>query len=156
MGLNFKYNNLLTNIINRDSSGFKDVIVVKETMGWLTKKHKDNLEKEFRGIKLSKVTHPSYKVVLMRIQWKSRVGGGPRIKYLRLLTYSDATKVLRFIIANDPDDKSYVVAGGLAMQVKERNWNIVYNYIQSISTKFEIGEEHPSSVVKKIIKTYRE
>ena len=72
-------------------------------------------------------------------------------KYLRLLSYENACKVIDFI--NDLDSENYanITIGGVCMQVKESHWQEVEDFIKSLNVRYEIGDEHPSVVTKNII-----
>ena len=73
------------------------------------------------------------------------------VKYLRLLSYDNAVKVINFICNNDKEDYAHITTGGVAMQVKDENYDKVLEYIISLGVRYEIGSEHPTKVVEKIV-----
>lgn len=76
-------------------------------------------------------------------------------KYLRLLTYENACKVIDFVNENDNNDYANITAGGVAVSAKEDNWKIIENFIKSLSDRYEITLEHPDRVHQKIVNTFK-
>ena len=76
-------------------------------------------------------------------------------RYLRLLNYDNACKVIDFINSNDKNDFANVTPGGVSMQVSENNWNKVENFIKSLNVRYEIGTEPPHKVEKQIVKNLK-
>ncbi len=72
-------------------------------------------------------------------------------KYLRLLNYENACKVIDFINNNDKSDYANITPGGVSMQVTEQNWDKVEEFIKSLGVRYEVGTEAPHKVVDKIV-----
>lgn len=72
-------------------------------------------------------------------------------RYLRLLTYENACKVIDFINANDENDYANITIGGVSMQVSDENWNKVETFIKSLGVRYEIGTKHPYEVHQQIV-----
>jgi hypothetical protein len=72
-------------------------------------------------------------------------------KYLRLLTFENACKVIDFILTNDKNDYAHITVGGVSMQVSEENWDKVENFIKSLDARYEIGVEPPYKIEQEII-----
>ena len=79
-----------------------------------------------------------------------------KTKYLRLLSYPNAMKIVDFINSNDKKDYAHITPGGVRMEVSEENWEKVEKEIKSLGVRYEVGEEHPTEVVKKIVKDLKE
>ena len=78
-----------------------------------------------------------------------------KTKYLRLLTYDDACKVINFINKNDKKDYAHITVGGVSMQVLDENWDKVETFIKSLNVRYEIGEVPPYKVEQEIIKEFK-
>ncbi len=74
-----------------------------------------------------------------------------KTKYLRLLSYDNACKVINFINKLDNDNYSYITIGEVGMQVKDSCWQEVEDFIKSLNARYEIGFEHPYVVTQNII-----
>ncbi len=72
-------------------------------------------------------------------------------KYIRLLNYDNACKVVEFINKNDKADYANITTGGVSMQVAAPNWDKVYAFINSLGVRYEIGTEAPHRVEKQIV-----
>lgn len=72
-------------------------------------------------------------------------------KYLRLLSYENACKVIDFINDLDSDNYANITIGGVCMQVKESHWQEVEEFIKILKVRYEIGDEHPYVVTQNII-----
>lgn len=77
-------------------------------------------------------------------------------KYLRLLTYENACKVIDFVNENDKNDHAYITPGGVALQVSESNWDKIENFIASLGVRYEVGTEAPYKVEQGIYERYLE
>jgi hypothetical protein len=78
------------------------------------------------------------------------------VKYLRLMDYDNACKVIDFINNNDKDDYANITTGGVSMQVSNENWDIVTEYIKSLGVRYEITLEHPYKVEQQIVQNLKE
>lgn len=76
-------------------------------------------------------------------------------KYLRLLSYDNACKVIDFINKNDENDYANIVPGGVSIQVMERNWTKVEAFIKSLDVRYEIGDMHPHTVHQQIVEMHK-
>lgn len=74
-----------------------------------------------------------------------------RTRYLRLLTYDNACKVIDFINQYDKDDYARITSGGVCMQVSDRNWIRTEAFIKSLGVSYEISLFHPEIVIKKMV-----
>lgn len=72
-------------------------------------------------------------------------------KYLRLLNYENACKVIDFININDKNDYANITVGGVSIQVSEQNWEKVEEFIKSLGVSYEVGSEHPYKVKQQIV-----
>ena len=77
-------------------------------------------------------------------------------RYLRLLTYDNACKVIEFINTNDKEDYANITTGGVSMQVSDKNWAKVEDFIKSLNVRYEITSEHPEIVVQQIVSNLKE
>ena len=71
-------------------------------------------------------------------------------KYLRLLNYENACKVIDFV-NKDESDYANIVVGGVSLRVSSDNWDNVETFIKSLNVRYEIGDEAPYKVEEKII-----
>ena len=72
-------------------------------------------------------------------------------KYIRLLSYENACKVIEFINTNDKEDYANITTGGVSMQVSDKNWDTVETFIKSLNVRYEVGTEAPYKVEQKIV-----
>ena len=72
-------------------------------------------------------------------------------KYLRLLNYENACKVIDFINTNYKNDYANIAVGGVSMQVSEQNWHKVEAFIKSLNVRYEVGAEAPYKVEQQIV-----
>jgi len=72
-------------------------------------------------------------------------------RYLRLLSYENACKVIEFVNEKD-NDFANITVGGVSMRVSVRNWSKVEDFIKSLNVRYEIGTEPPHKVVENIVK----
>ena len=77
-------------------------------------------------------------------------------KFLRLLNYENACKVIDFINNNDKNDYANITVGGVTMRVSDRNFDKVENFIKSLDAPYEIGTEEPYKVNNQIINTLKQ
>lgn len=76
-------------------------------------------------------------------------------KYLRLLSYENACKVIDFINENDKNDYASITVGGVSMQVSEENWDKVETFIKSLDVSYEVGTEAPYKVEQRIVENLK-
>lgn len=72
-------------------------------------------------------------------------------KYIRLLNYENACKVVEYINNNDKNDYANITTGGVSMIVSEQNWKIVETFIKSLNVRYEVGTTEPYKVVEQIV-----
>ena len=71
-------------------------------------------------------------------------------KYLRLLNYPNAQKVIEFI-NKDKNDDAHIIHGGVSMTVSAHNWGKVEAFIQSLNVRYSITSESPRKVVGEMV-----
>lgn len=74
-----------------------------------------------------------------------------KLQYVRLLSYDNACNLIEFVKKNDKEDYAHITPGGVSLQVADKNWNTVIDYIESLGVRYEINTEHPSITTQKII-----
>lgn len=77
-------------------------------------------------------------------------------RYVRLLSYPNACKVIKFILKNDKKDYANVTTGGISTQVSDENWDKVEKYIKSLKVRYEICLDHPEKVTAQIVENLKE
>jgi len=78
------------------------------------------------------------------------------VKYIRLLSYTGALTVIDFVDSTQSSDNyANITPGGLCVNVNEKDWELVLNFIQSLNTRFEVTDEHPMAVESRIVKDYK-
>ncbi len=75
----------------------------------------------------------------------------PQQRYLRLLSYDNACKVIEFINKNDKDDYANITTGGVSMQVSDKHWEKVLAFIISLGVRYEVGSVAPYKVEAQIV-----
>ena len=70
-------------------------------------------------------------------------------KYIRLLNYETACKVIKFVNENKNNYAS-ITTGGVSIQVKE-DWDKIEAFIKFLNVKYEVGTEHPTKVKEQIV-----
>lgn len=78
-----------------------------------------------------------------------------KTKYVRLLSYENATNLIEFIAKKFPNDYAYITMGGVGLQVSEDNWKAVEDFIKSLKGRYEITDEHPYKVEQNIVNNLR-
>jgi len=75
-----------------------------------------------------------------------------KVRYIRLLSYDNACNVIDFINKDgDSEDRANITVGGVSTYVKDVNWDKVVTYLDSLDTRYEIGEEAPYKVEANIV-----
>lgn len=72
-------------------------------------------------------------------------------KFVRLLSYQNACKVIDFVNKHNKENYANITVGGISMQIKEDSLKPIEDFIKSLGVRYEIGDEHPEKVVKKIV-----
>ncbi len=86
----------------------------------------------------------------------------PPVRYIRLLSYENACKVINFINRNDTgkleDDYASITVGGVHTQVKDENWASVLEFMNELEGKprYEVGVVPPHEVEKQIVANLKE
>ena len=86
----------------------------------------------------------------------------PPVRYIRLLSYENARKVIEFINRNDTgkleDDYASITVGGVHTQVKDENWKSVLDFLNGMEDKprYEIGTTAPHEVEKQIVQKLKD
>ncbi len=73
-------------------------------------------------------------------------------KYIRLLNYENACKVIDFINNNDERDYANITTGGVSMLIIPENLPIIESFIKSLNVRYEIGDISPIKVKEKIVR----
>lgn len=76
-------------------------------------------------------------------------------KYIRLLNYENACKLVEFTNTNDKNDYANIVVGGVSLEVSEQNWDTVENFIKSLNVRYEVCDEEPYKVNQQIISDFK-
>lgn len=78
-------------------------------------------------------------------------------KYVRLLTYDDALKVIDWVMKSNKDNYAYITPGGIGVQLTvEEDFKNLENFIKGLTDNYEICDEHPQKVEKRIIEELKE
>lgn len=72
-------------------------------------------------------------------------------KYIRLLSYENACKVIDFVNSNDKYDYANIVTGGISIQASKKNWKKIEDFIQSLRVRYSIGTLSPHEVKEAIV-----
>ena len=72
-------------------------------------------------------------------------------RYIRLLSYENACKVIKFICDNDDEDYACITPGGVCTQVSDENWPKAVEFIQSLEVRYEVSSDHPSVTTARIV-----
>ena len=78
-----------------------------------------------------------------------------KTKYIRLLSYNNACKVIDFINDNK-HGYSYVTVGGIAIQEYNGNWEKIEDFIVSLSVSYEITDIPPHQINREIIRELKD
>lgn len=72
-------------------------------------------------------------------------------KYIRLLSYENATKVIKFVRNNFEGQykDAYITNGGIAVNVPD--WDALETFIKTLTRCYEIVDAHPRLLHKEII-----
>lgn len=71
--------------------------------------------------------------------------------YIKLLTYEEACKVIDFVLDKGTDDYANVTIGGVSLSITEECLKEVGDFCSKYFPRFEIGQEHPEKVNRKIV-----
>jgi len=76
--------------------------------------------------------------------------------YIRLLSYENAEKVIKFVNSlNNYDDYACITSGGVSLKSTEENHPKILDYIKSLNVRFELTSKHPEAVNKEIVSNLR-
>lgn len=73
------------------------------------------------------------------------------IKYVRLVSYENACKIVDFVNNNDKKDYANITTGGIQMEIDEKNLNIIVDFIKSLDIFYEICNVSPYIVKQQIV-----
>ena len=83
----------------------------------------------------------------------------PPTRYIRLLNYENACKVIDFINKDDTgkleDNYASISVGGVHTQVKDEDWGKVVEFLEGLNTRYEIGVTPPHEVEKNIVENLK-
>ena len=74
-----------------------------------------------------------------------------KTRYIRLLSYYNACKVIEFVNSQDNRNYANITVGGIVVNVPDENWNAVHNFLMSLEVGFEVGSTPPYKIHKRII-----
>ncbi len=84
-------------------------------------------------------------------------------KYIRLLSYENACKVIDFVNKSDvfsgtkeKEDYANITVGGVSVQISEENYPKMEDFIKSLKVRYEIGDVAPYKVEQQIVRTLKE
>lgn len=69
-------------------------------------------------------------------------------KYIRLLSYEEACKVIDFVNENS-EHYAYITMGGVGVQTNE--WLELEEYIRTFTDRYEISSEHPYKTEQRVV-----
>jgi hypothetical protein len=73
-------------------------------------------------------------------------------RYIRLLSYENAMKVIDFVESMEVyENYACITSGGVSLGILESDYEKVLDFLTSLDTRFEITEEHPSKTTDKIV-----
>lgn len=82
------------------------------------------------------------------------------VRYVRLLNYENACRLIDFINKNDTgdlgSDYAYITVGGVGTQTKDETWVKVLEYLNSLNVRYEVNTEPPHEVEKKIVENLKQ
>ncbi len=73
------------------------------------------------------------------------------IKYVRTMSYENACKVVDFINNNDKNDFANITTGGIQMDIDEKNYQTILNFIKTLNIFYEICDVAPYKVREQIV-----
>lgn len=77
-------------------------------------------------------------------------------RYIRLLAYENALKVIDYVESLKVyENYANMTAGGLSLQILEKDFDKVIEFLNSLEVRYELGTEHPSKVEARIIKDFK-
>lgn len=83
----------------------------------------------------------------------------PTTRYVRLLNYENACKLIDFINKNDTgkieSDYAYITTGGVGTQVNDENWGSVIEFLKGLNVNYEVGVTPLHIVEKEIVSNLR-
>ena len=73
-------------------------------------------------------------------------------KYVRLLNYENACKVVEFVNRNNnKENYANIVTGGISIQTCQLDWDEIETFIKSLGVRYEINDETPYQTKRKIV-----
>jgi hypothetical protein len=72
-----------------------------------------------------------------------------KTKYVRLLSYGNAVRLVDFVNKNK-EDYAYITVGGVGVQSSD-NWNNIIKFLDNLGVTYEINDEPPHKTTEKII-----
>lgn len=77
-------------------------------------------------------------------------------KYLRLMSYENCCKVIEFVNSNSKEDYAHITVGGVSMEVLEKNWYKVEEFIKLLGVRYQITDEHPHIINQRIVSNLKQ
>ncbi len=90
------------------------------------------------------------------------------VRYLRLLSYDNACKVVDYVNKkgkehqalcrqySERNNYAHITVGGVTLQLEESSLDDVMNFVKELNVRYELTEEHPTTVTQQIIKNLKE
>ena len=72
-----------------------------------------------------------------------------KTRYIRLLSYDNARKVIDYVLSKEDDSYAYITVGGVGLQTE--NEQDIIDFIETFTNYYEITDLHPTKVKEQII-----
>lgn len=80
---------------------------------------------------------------------------GLKTKYIRLLSYDNACKVIDWVMESGGYNYAYITVGGVGVQMPETEFESLEEFVKTLTDYYEIGNEHPTKVTDRIIENLK-
>ncbi len=74
-----------------------------------------------------------------------------KVRYIRLLSYDNACNVINFILTLGGKNYANITVGGVSTQVDDDKWDKVVEYLETLDSRYEVGDEAPYKVEANIV-----
>lgn len=78
-----------------------------------------------------------------------------KTRYIRLLSYDNAMKVIDWVMGKDDESYAYITPGGIGVQILDEDMKELETFIKTLTDRYEISGDHPSQVEAKIIENLK-
>lgn len=76
-------------------------------------------------------------------------------KYIRLLSYENACKLIEFI-NTDKEDYANITSGGVSVRISEKNYPKMETFLKELNVRYEISDKHPYKIHEEIVNSLKE